>query len=175
MLYNRIGTCNYFPDIITEVRELISKIKFNPVFGNQLSLQVRAGTVDNESSWWQSVGKITTPERTLLEDEFTTVHPALAGGSISRWIGELADMGIKRTRLMVTHPHHCYSIHRDPTPRIHFPIITNPGAHLCFPDSGVMCHLPADGGWWWVDTRHNHTAINGGTGARVHLVGVVDH
>jgi hypothetical protein len=76
---------------------------------------------------------------------------------------------IGRVRLMHLAPKACYSMHRDPTVRYHFVLRTNPQAFLIF-EEGRVVSLPANGEVVWVDTRHRHTAINGGEDSRIHLV-----
>ena len=75
---------------------------------------------------------------------------------------------IGRFRLLLLEPRTSLSWHRDPEPRIHIPIFTNPGAHLCIDDK--LKHLPADGRIWFTDTRNYHTVFNGGEENRIHLV-----
>ena len=49
-----------------------------------------------------------------------------------------------RVRLLLKEPRSCLSFHRDPEPRLHIPIITNPGAQMIIEDKAF--HMPADGG-----------------------------
>ena len=73
---------------------------------------------------------------------------------------------------MWIYPWSCYSVHKDLTPRIHIPIITNPQNFIVFKYS-PMEHLSL-GNVYWVDTTQYHTAINGSDDARLHLVGIVE-
>ena len=73
-----------------------------------------------------------------------------------------------RVRLLLLEPRNSLSWHRDPEPRLHIPIFTNPGAHVVVDDK--VKHLPADGGGWFTDTRNYHTVFNGGEENRIHLV-----
>ena len=73
-----------------------------------------------------------------------------------------------RVRLFLLEPRNSLSWHRDPEPRLHIPIFTNPGAHVVVDDK--VKHLPADGGVWFTDTRNYHTVFNGGEENRIHLV-----
>ena len=75
---------------------------------------------------------------------------------------------IGRVRILSKGVYNCNSWHRDPEPRLHIPIITNPGA--LFIVNHHVTHLPADGSVYFTDTRGYHTAINGGIDRRVHLV-----
>ena len=73
-----------------------------------------------------------------------------------------------RVRLLLLEPRNSLSWHRDPEPRLHIPIFTNPGAHVVIDDR--VKHLPADGSVWFTDTRNYHTVFNGGEENRIHLV-----
>ena len=75
---------------------------------------------------------------------------------------------IGRFRLLLLEPRTSLSWHRDPEPRLHLPIITNPGAHLVIDNR--LKHLKADGNVWFTDTRKYHTVFNGGEENRIHLV-----
>jgi hypothetical protein len=48
-----------------------------------------------------------------------------------------------RVRILLKQPRSTLSWHRDPEPRLHIPIITNPGCHMVI--DNVAKHLPADG------------------------------
>jgi len=79
---------------------------------------------------------------------------------------ELAPIG--RVRVLSKGLYNCNSWHRDPEPRLHIPIISNPGS--LFVVNHHVTHLPADGSVYFTDTRGYHTALNGGESHRVHLV-----
>ena len=78
---------------------------------------------------------------------------------------------IGRMRVLSKGLYNCNSWHRDPEPRIHIPIVTNPGS--LFVVNHHVTHLPADGSVYFTDTRGYHTALNGGEHHRVHLVAVL--
>ena len=75
---------------------------------------------------------------------------------------------IGRVRILEKDSYNCNSWHRDPEPRIHIPIYTNPGS--LFIVNHHCTHLPADGSVYFTDTRGYHTALNGGENPRTHLV-----
>jgi len=81
---------------------------------------------------------------------------------------------LKRTRLMLVEPWSCYSMHRDTSPRVHIPLITNPECYFVFKDSGLVQHLPI-GNVYWVDTTKHHTFINCSAEQRLHLMGSVEN
>ncbi len=80
-------------------------------------------------------------------------------------------MTLGRVRLLRTFPRTSLSWHRDPEPRIHIPIMTNPGAIMLI--NHHCTHMPADGSVYFTDTTYYHSALNGGEQERVHLVASV--
>ncbi len=79
-----------------------------------------------------------------------------------------------RIRILLKQPRSTLSWHRDPEPRLHIPIITNPGCHMVI--DNVAKHLPADGSVWITNNTKYHNAFNGGEENRIHLVAcVLDH
>ena len=106
--------------------------------------------------------------------------------SVSELLAQLAALGsaAQRVRLMALAPGGGeLSRHADITDkeagtrdgmllRLHFPIITNAGVRFAsWRPSGekAMAHM-AEGSGWFLDTRLPHTAINGGSTRRIHLV-----
>ena len=73
-----------------------------------------------------------------------------------------------RVRILLKEPRTTLSWHRDPEPRLHIPIITNPGCLQVI--ENVAKHLPADGSAWITNNTKYHNAFNGGEENRVHLV-----
>ena len=79
-----------------------------------------------------------------------------------------------RIRLLWKLPRTTLSWHRDPEPRLHVPIITNPGCLMVI--DNVAKHMPADGSVWVTNNTKYHNAFNGGEENRIHLVAcVLDH
>ncbi len=76
-----------------------------------------------------------------------------------------------RVRLLLKEPRSTLSWHRDPEPRLHIPIHTNPGCLMVIDKSAQ--HMPADGGVWVTNNVKYHNAFNGGEENRVHLVACV--
>ncbi len=76
-----------------------------------------------------------------------------------------------RVRLLLKEPRSTLSWHRDPEPRLHIPIYTNPGSIMVI--DKVAHHMPADGSVWVTNNLKYHNAFNGGEENRVHLVACV--
>lgn len=73
-----------------------------------------------------------------------------------------------RVRILLKEPRSTLSWHRDPEPRLHIPIITNPGCLMVI--ENIAKHLPADGSVYITNNVKYHNAFNGGEENRVHLV-----
>ena len=76
-----------------------------------------------------------------------------------------------RVRLLLKEPRSTLSWHRDPEPRLHIPIYTNPGCLMVI--DKIAHHMSADGSVWVTNNLKYHNAFNGGEENRVHLVACV--
>lgn len=127
--------------------------------GKQAGLQSRPG----ENPWTDAVDRSKGAEMT-----FDQINPFFIGTLFENLI---LKYQMKRTRLMWMGNFACYSMHADLTPRLHFPLITNDQSYMIF-KKGLIENLPV-GSVYWLDTRQEHTAINGSNDWRLHLVGCV--
>jgi len=108
-------------------------------------------------------------EDVVDEFQFTELVPQFKGTYFEHVHDELSKrFDIGRMRVLSKGLYNCNSWHRDPEPRLHIPIITNPGS--LFIVNHHVTHLPADGSVYFTDTRGYHTALNGGENNRVHIV-----
>ena len=82
-----------------------------------------------------------------------------------------SKFNIGRVRILLKEPRSTLSWHRDPEPRLHIPIITNPGCLMVI--DNVAKHMPADGSVWVTNNTKYHNAFNGGEENRIHLVACV--
>ncbi len=108
-------------------------------------------------------------EERVNEFAFTEFVPAFQHSYFQHvWetLKEIAPIG--RMRVLSKGLYNCNSWHRDPEPRLHIPVISNPGS--LFIVNHHVTHLPADGSVYFTDTRGYHTALNGGESQRVHIV-----
>jgi hypothetical protein len=83
----------------------------------------------------------------------------------------LKKLSMYRTRVLYLRPKVCYSIHNDPSKRIHIPVYTNENCWIIV--NKEIMHLPADGNYYEIDTTQYHTALNGSEEYRVHIVGCI--
>ena len=108
-------------------------------------------------------------EDLVPEKQFSELNPTFQGTYFEHVFIELTQrFPIGRTRILSKPQYNCNSWHRDPEPRLHIPILSNPGS--VFVVNHHATHLPADGSVYFTDTRGYHTAFNGGDDNRVHLV-----
>ena len=160
----------FFNEIKKEILSVIQKHKFlNGIY--QLGVQTSSADKSNPEQYYESIGRITPG---LIEADFTHIHPELKDGFIEKFINSIGDYKLVRTRIMYMNPKTCYSIHMDPTDRIHLPILTNISCFMIFPENSVVKHMPADGTVYYTKTTTNHTFINGSTLPRIHLVSSID-
>ena len=111
-------------------------------------------------------------EEIVDESAYTELNPVFAGTAfedVFKALGERFTLG--RMRVLSKAIYSCNSWHRDPEPRIHIPLVTNPGS--LFIVNHHCTHLPADGSVYFTDTRGYHTALNGGPDPRVHIVAAI--
>ena len=155
-----IGTVN-IDEILTEYTKLENDIKWTE-YGNkrQAGLQYK----DNEDHWTDATGKSKGQELT-----YTNLNPFFKDTIFETIINKYK---LVRTRLMWINPMVCYSMHRDSTPRIHIPIITNPECYFVF-KQGIIKHLSC-GVVYWTNTVEYHTFMNCSDMPRLHLVGAVE-
>lgn len=159
-IIKKIGTVDKFIDLRNFCENTFINIRVN-----QISVQVSDNNIDFE----QSAGRLTDRH---LEFKFSKIHPEFENTILDSVINNL-PFRVWRTRLMIMPPGYKYTIHKDPTPRVHIPIITDPKCICIFPDDKIHTYLPADGSIYWIDTRRNHTYENNSDLHRIHLVGVV--
>ncbi|MBX2882851.1 MAG: hypothetical protein KTR32_23070 [Granulosicoccus sp.] len=108
-------------------------------------------------------------EEPVDEFAFTEFHPRFEDTYFKTVHDQLSTrFPIGRMRVLSKGLYNCNSWHRDPEPRLHIPIVSNPGS--LFIVNHHVTHLPADGSVYFTDTRGYHTALNGGESERVHIV-----
>ena len=128
-------------------------------FKRQASVQYKK----DEEPWASSVGRIR-----YAENLYNNINPYFKDT-----IFETLTTRYKlvRSRLMWVPPFSCYSMHNDPAPRIHIPLITNTECYFVF-KKGIVKHLPC-GKVYVVNTTEDHTFINCSSLPRLHFMGVV--
>jgi len=80
----------------------------------------------------------------------------------------LEKFPVIRGRIMLLEGKRCYTYHRDPTWRLHIPVITNKSSILIIDD--IVYRLDNPGQVYLVNTKLFHTAVNMKTEDRIHIV-----
>ena len=119
-----------------------------------------------------STGKEVVRDVGIDESKYTEFVNDFKGTYFENVYRELSEkFKLGRVRLLLKEPRSTLSWHRDPEPRLHIPIITNPGSMMVI--DNVAKHLPADGSVWITNNTKYHNAFNGGEENRIHLVACV--
>ena len=119
-----------------------------------------------------SSGKEFSRDVTIDEDEYSEFINDYKNTYFEEIYTELKKRyKLGRVRLLLKEPRSTLSWHRDPEPRLHIPIYTNPGCLMVI--DKVAHHMPADGSVWVTNNIKYHNAFNGGEENRVHLVACV--
>ena len=126
---------------------------------------------ENQNDYTAGIGKSSARTREW-ERGFCHLQPMFNGTAIEEYLDWL-NVPVYRTRIMLSRPKSAYSIHRDYSPRLHLPLVTNNQCFFLFTRPERLIHMPADGRTYWVDTRESHTFLNGSTDNRLHLVMIV--
>ena len=117
-------------------------------------------------------GKEVSRDIQIDETKYSEIVPEFKNTyfeSVYKVLKERFKLG--RVRILLKEPRSTLSWHRDPEPRLHIPIITNPGCQMVI--DHVSMHLPADGSVWVTNNTKYHNAFNGGEENRIHLVACV--
>ena len=144
-----------------DIDKILLEFEALPQYDTQISLQTIEGCVDYN----YGTGKLLAPTK---EKDF--VFPLF---DMPYTNSIMKRLGMFRTRVMRMYSNTCYSYHKDPTMRIHIPLITNDKCFMVIDDE-VIRH-PADGNYYIVDTTKMHTAINGSPEERIHIIGCISN
>jgi hypothetical protein len=159
MLFKITEQIDNFKQLQKEILDLIDNVGFK---NNQIICQ---GLVTDSADWHTGVGRIDELED-QREQEYSVLNPALNGTYLASIIEKYQGF---RTRIMCMPSRQCYSIHYDPTSRIHIPIVTNLQAWMVWPFHNE-CHRMPTGNIYWADTTKPHTFMNGHSENRIHIV-----
>ena len=117
-------------------------------------------------------GKEVKRDKSIDESKYTEIVPEFKNTYFEEVYNLLRKkFKLGRVRILLKEPRSTLSWHRDPEPRLHIPIITNPGCLQVI--ENVAKHLPADGSVWITNNTKYHNAFNGGEENRIHLVACV--
>ncbi len=119
-----------------------------------------------------STGKEVQRDKMIDESKYTEFVEEFKNTYFNDVYDELSKYyKLGRVRLLLKEPRSTLSWHRDPEPRLHIPIVTNPGCLMVI--DNIAKHLQADGSVWITNNTKYHNAFNGGEENRIHLVACV--
>ena len=117
-------------------------------------------------------GKEAERDKPIDETKYTEITPDFKNTYFEEVINTLKKkFKLGRIRILLKEPRSTLSWHRDPEPRLHIPIITNPGCRMVI--ENIAKHMPADGSVTITNNTTYHTFFNRGEQDRVHLVACV--
>ena len=168
----------------TELEDVLKKKKFSTLgishFG---AISINRIPGDEESikghntrgAYWtypDEKGKEVKRDQTIDESKYTEIVPEFKNTYFEEIYNLLkSKFKLGRVRILLKEPRSTLSWHRDPEPRLHIPIITNPGCKMVIED--VAKHMPADGSVTITNNTKYHNFFNGGEQDRIHLVACV--
>ena len=154
--FNTLGIKNFGAISLNQIPNDESSITGNNVRGvywtkpNETGKEVSRDVQIDESKYTQLVSDF---QNTYFAEVYETLRKKFKLG---------------RVRILLKEPRSTLSWHRDPEPRLHIPIITNPGCMMVI--ENVAKHLPADGSVTITNNTKYHNFFNGGEQDRIHLV-----
>ena len=167
-----------------EYQKLIEKVPLDPIT-NQICLTHTLKDYDKGSLFYEGCGSLTYAwskdpynedgslnkrKEQLVESDFTEFNDEIKSSYLFEVYETLSKYFILgRFRFFKLAPKKCMGWHSDTEPRIHIPVITDPGCKIVIENESV--HLPASGFVYHCDTEKFHTALNGSHKCnRIHLV-----
>lgn len=163
MIVEKIEAIPKIDQLIIEVDQLIKK---HGIENNQLILQ---GLEPDVESWDQGIGSLNNLKN-KTESNYKYILPSIQNSILAEYITKYRGF---RTRIMNMNQRSCYSVHSDPTPRIHIPIKTDDQAWMIWPKHN-QCFQLLLGYSYFTDTTLPHSFMNCSTENRIHLVICID-
>jgi len=163
-----------FKEVVAQAVELVTKLNLSHDIVNQPDGQIAIQHYRlNINDYRAGIGK-SSAKTPKWEQAFCNLQPDYKNTAIAEYLDWL-EVPVYRTRIMLSRPKSCYSIHKDHSPRLHLPLVTNDQCYFLFTKPEKMIHIPANGHTYWVDTRNYHTFLNGSLLDRLHLVMIVEN
>ena len=167
-----------------DLEKILAKKKFNSLgiknFG-AIPLNQIPGNKDSVEGhnvrgvYWtlpDETGKEAKRDKPIEESKYTELVPEFHNTYFEEVYSILKrNFKLGRVRILLKEARSTLSWHRDPEPRLHIPIITNPGCRMVIED--FAHHMPADGTVTITNNTKYHNFFNGGEQDRIHLVACV--
>lgn len=145
-----------------DIERILLELELLPKYDTQISLQGIKGINDPNYGTGRLMD-LNNSEKDFIEPLFPQMKYTYS---------ILNELKMFRTRIMRMNEKTCYSYHKDPTKRVHIPLITNENCFMVIEDK--IYRYPANGNYYLVDTTKKHTFINASFEKRIHLVGCVE-
>jgi len=172
------------PKLKFDLKKILNKKKFNSLgiknFG-AISLNQIPGDKDSieghnvRGRYWtlpDETGKEAVRDIPIDESKYTELVSDFHNTYFEEVYNTLRkNFKLGRVRILLKEPRSTLSWHRDPEPRLHIPIITNPGCRMVI--ENIAKHMPADGTVTITNNAKYHNFFNGGEQERIHLVACV--
>jgi hypothetical protein len=158
MIFRSLEPISEFEKLRNEIFEIVNRVGFED---NQVILQ---SLTDNEE-WHTGVGALEELEE-KDELKYAIINHSIEHTEIAKIIQKYQGF---RARIMRMDSRRCYSVHKDPTARIHIPIETNDQCWMVWPYNNLCASMPT-GNIYFVDTTKSHTFLNAGLDPRIHLM-----
>jgi len=146
-------------------------IPLNQIPGNKNSVEGH----NVRGVYWtlpDETGKEAKRDKPIEESKYTELVPEFHNTYFEEVYNILKrNFKLGRVRILLKEPRSTLSWHRDPEPRLHIPIITNPGCRMVIED--FAHHMPADGTVTITNNTKYHNFFNGGEQDRIHLVACI--
>ena len=168
----------------TELNKVLKQKKFNTLgISNFAAIPINRIPGDADSikghnvrgEYWtfpDESGKEVKRDKSIDESKYTEIVPEFKNTYFEEVYDTLRKkFKLGRVRILLKEPRSTLSWHRDPEPRLHIPIITNPGCKMVIED--IAKHMPADGSVTITNNTKYHNFFNGGEKDRIQLVACV--
>jgi hypothetical protein len=154
---------------IYKLKQHMSSIQNTPLYErfNGLSIQHRQGIFPP----WDQVDGLESLRlyENCTEKDFNVIQKNFKNTEFEKVIN---DFKLVRSRIMSVKANNNYSVHKDPSWRLHIPIETNEECIFYFPDHKEHFYLE-EGKTYKVNTTKRHTFINSSGNHRIHFIGCI--
>lgn len=172
MFVEKIGHYDNFDELKEFVLLFCAQESIDETYGGIYSVQGISKTDGPRNTASKKFGGLGTDKN---EFEFTELLDIFEDTEMEEFM-DYVPYELSRSRLFSLIERE-YSIHRDPSKRVHLPITTNETCMFSFYDDDENLlhteHLPADGSVYIVDTTYKHKAGNLSSTPRIHFVGSI--
>lgn len=152
-----------------------TQICLNTVPGKESDYEFGRGSLyyDWENKYTSKDGEVIVPIKNTVyaEEDFTILCTQFINTPFETVYNALNERYVLgRVRIMKSKPKTCLSWHTDAHPRVHFPMQTQEGCYMVIEDTSKYL---SQNTWYFTNTKLPHTAFNGSSKERIHLVATI--